>query len=110
MTLQIGNPWQLAEATQLPVVSDFRRHDMATGGQGGPLAAMFHWAHMAQEPRPALMLNVSSVCSVTWLSTNNEIIAGDTGPGIGLLNEWVQNPNQRGWLLLCRRDDGGDDW
>lgn len=95
LTLQIGNPWQLAEATQLPVVSDFRRHDMATGGQGGPLAAMFHWAHMAQEPRPALMLNVSSVCSVTWLSTNNEIIAGDTGPGIGLLNEWVQEMADR---------------
>ncbi|MCA9234427.1 MAG: anhydro-N-acetylmuramic acid kinase [Planctomycetales bacterium] len=90
LTLQIGNPWQLAEATRVPVVSDFRRHDMATGGQGGPLPAMFHWALMAKEPRPAMMLNISSVASVTWLSKENEIIAGDTGPGIGLLNEWVQ--------------------
>ena len=89
LTLQLGNPWQLAEATGLPVVSDFRRHDMATGGQGAPLAAMFHWALMAREPRPALMLNLASVASVTWLSKQNEIIAGDTGPGIGLLNEWV---------------------
>ncbi len=90
LTLQIGNPWQLAEGTGLPVVSDFRRHDMATGGQGGPLVAMFHWALMAQEPRPALMLNLGSVASVTWLSQQNEIIAGDTGPGVGLLNEWIQ--------------------
>jgi anhydro-N-acetylmuramic acid kinase len=90
LTYQIGNPWQLAEAVKLPVVSDFRRHDMAIGGQGNPLVAMFHWAHMAQEPRPALMLHLGSVASVTWLSKQNEIIAGDTGPGVGLLNEWVQ--------------------
>jgi anhydro-N-acetylmuramic acid kinase len=90
LTYQIGNPWQLAEATGLPVVSDFRRHDMATGGQGAPLVAMFHWALMAQEPRPALMLNLGSVASVTWLSKQNKIVAGDTGPGVGLLNEWVQ--------------------
>lgn len=90
LTQQLGNPWQLAEKTQVRVVSDFRRHDMATGGHGAPLAAMFHWALMANEPRPALMLNLGSVASVTWLSDNNEIIAGDTGPGVGLLNEWVQ--------------------
>jgi anhydro-N-acetylmuramic acid kinase len=90
LTQQLGNPWQLAEQTQIRVVSDFRRHDMAIGGQGAPLAAMFHWALMAKEPRPALMLNLGSNASVTWLSRNNEIIAGDVGPGVGLLNEWVQ--------------------
>ncbi|MDZ4656113.1 MAG: anhydro-N-acetylmuramic acid kinase [Bythopirellula sp.] len=90
LSLQIGNPWQLSEAIGLPVVSDFRRHDMAIGGEGAPLVAMFHWALMANEPRPALMLNLGSVASVTWLSKENEIIAGDTGPGIGLLNEWCQ--------------------
>ena len=90
LTYAIGNPWLLSEQTGLPVVSDFRRHDMAIGGEGAPLAAMFHWALMAAEPRPALMLNLESVASVTWLSKQNEIIAGDTGPGIGLLNEWVQ--------------------
>jgi anhydro-N-acetylmuramic acid kinase len=90
LTHQIGNPWQLSEGIGLPVVSDFRRHDMATGGEGDPLVAMFHWAHMAAEPRPALMLNIGSVASVTWLSKQNEIIAGTTGPGVGLLNEWAQ--------------------
>lgn len=90
LTQQLGNPWQLAALTRIRVVSDFRRHDMAAGGQGAPLAAMFHWALMAKEARPALMLNLGSTASVTWLSRNNEIIAGDTGPGVGLLNEWVQ--------------------
>lgn len=90
ITQQLGNPWLLAQRAQLPVVADFRRHDMANGGQGAPLVAMFHWALMAKEPRPALMLDLGVVASVTWLSKENEIVAGDTGPGIGLLNEWVQ--------------------
>ncbi len=90
LTYELGNPWFLAEKVGLPVVSDFRRHDMAVGGEGAPLSGLFHWALMANEPRPALMLNLDSVASVTWLSKENEIIAGDTGPGVGLLNEWVQ--------------------
>jgi anhydro-N-acetylmuramic acid kinase len=106
LTQQLGNPWQLAEQTQTRVVSDFRRHDMAAGGQGAPLAAMFYWALMAKEPRPALMLNLGSVASVTWLSRNNEIIAGDVGPGVGILNEWVQEmaelPNDLDGQVSCR--------
>ncbi len=90
LTQQIGNPWLLAERAKLPVVADFRRHDMAISGHGAPLVAMFHWALMAKEPRPAMMMDLGVVASVTWLSRENEIIAGDTGPGIGLLNEWVQ--------------------
>ncbi|HMO83587.1 MAG TPA: anhydro-N-acetylmuramic acid kinase [Lacipirellulaceae bacterium] len=95
LTCQLGNPWQLAEAARQPVVWDFRRHDMSIGGQGAPPPAMFHGALMAREPRPALMLNIGSVASVTWLSAENEIIAGDTGPGVGLLNEWVQEMAER---------------
>lgn len=87
---QIGNPWLLAEWCGLPVVTDFRRHDMAIGGQGAPLEAMYHWALMAREPRPALMLNLGVVTSLTWLSRANDIIAGDVGPGFEILDEWVQ--------------------
>lgn len=90
ISFQIGNPWLLAELTGLPVVTDFRRYDMAIGGQGAPLEAMYHWALMAREPRPALMLNLGPVTSLTWLSRDNNIIAGDVGPGFELLDEWVQ--------------------
>lgn len=90
LSWQIGNPWLLSELSGLPVVSDFRRHDMALGGQGGPLEAMYHWALMACEPRPALMLSLGAMTSLTWLSRDNEIIAGDVGPGFEILDEWVQ--------------------
>jgi len=90
LTLQIGNPWILTEASGRPVVADFRRHDMALGGQGAPLVSMFHRALFANEQRPALVLNLGGVANITWLGENDEIIAGDTGPGCGLLDEWVQ--------------------
>lgn len=90
LTFQIGNPWLLRAAFDIPVVSDFRRHDMAVGGQGAPLAAMFHRAIFAGEPRPTVVLNLGGVANVTWLGDNDEIIAGDTGPGCGLLDEWTQ--------------------
>lgn len=90
LTLQIGNPWQLAHATGLKVVADFRRNDIAGGGQGAPLAAMFHHALFADEQLPVVVLNLGGVANVTWLGPDGAIIAGDTGPGCGLLDEWAQ--------------------
>ena len=90
LTMQIGNPWHLAKEFNLPVISDFRRCDMAAGGQGAPLVAMFHRALFAGEPRPTVVLNLGGVANVTWLGENDEIIAGDSGPGCGLIDEWVQ--------------------
>ena len=90
LTLQIGNPWLLAEQTGMRVVFDFRRRDMAMGGQGAPLVSMFHRALFPNEPRPTLIINLGGVANVTWLGENDEIIAGDTGPGCGLLDEWIQ--------------------
>lgn len=90
LTLQIGNPWLLAEKTGMRVVSDFRRRDMALGGQGAPLASMFHRALFPNEPRPSMVINFGGVANITWLGEDDEIIAGDTGPGCGLLDEWIQ--------------------
>ncbi len=90
LTFQIGNPWPLAKEFNLPVISDFRRCDMAAGGQGAPLVAMFHRALFANEPRPTVVLNIGGVANVTWLGENDEIIAGDSGPGCGLIDEWAQ--------------------
>ncbi len=90
LTFQIGNPWQLAHATGLKVVSDFRRNDIAGGGQGAPLAAMFHRALFHSEDKPVAVLNLGGVANVTWLGDDGALIAGDTGPGCGLLDEWAQ--------------------
>ena len=90
LTMQIGNPWILAKELGLPVVTDFRRCDMSMEGQGAPLVAMFHRALFENEPRPTLVLNLGGVANVTWLGKDDEIIAGDTGPGCGLIDEWAQ--------------------
>ena len=90
MTMQIGNPWPMAKEFGLPVISDFRRCDMAAKGHGAPLVAMFHRALFVDEPLPTLVLNLGGVANVTWLGENDEIIAGDAGPGCGLLDEWAQ--------------------
>lgn len=90
LTMQIGNPWLLSEETGLPVVSDFRRHDVAKGGQGAPLASMFHRAIFAGDADPVAILNLGGVANLTWIGADGSIIAGDTGPGCGLLDEWVQ--------------------
>lgn len=90
LTMQIGNPWILAREFQVPVVTDFRRCDMAAGGQGAPLVAMFHQALFANDPHPTAVLNLGGVANVTWLGKKDQIIAGDTGPGCGLIDEWAQ--------------------
>lgn len=90
LTLQIGNPWLLSERTGMKVVFDFRRRDMSLGGQGAPLVSMFHRALFPNEPRPTLIINFGGVANVTYLGENGELIAGDTGPGCGLLDEWIQ--------------------
>jgi anhydro-N-acetylmuramic acid kinase len=110
ITMQIGNPWILSRDLRLPVVSDFRRCDIAGGGQGAPLVAMFHRALFSSEPRPTVVLNLGGVANVTWLGENDEIIAGDTGPGCGLIDEWAQTmadlPHDRdGHLALAGQVD-----
>jgi len=112
LTLQIGNPWMLATQLGIPVVSDFRRCDMAHGGEGAPLVAMFHHGLFMGEPRPTLVLNLGGVANVTWLGEKEEIIAGDTGPGCGLIDEWAQAmadlPHDRdGHLALAGKVDQG---
>ena len=111
LTLQIGNPWILAKEFGLPVVSDFRRCDMAGGGQGAPLVSMFHRALFGKELRPTIVLNLGGVANVTWLGKNDEIIAGDTGPGCGLIDEWAQTmadlPHDRDGQLASK---GKVDW
>lgn len=111
LTMQIGNPWLLASELGLPVVSDYRRADMADRGQGAPLVSLFHQALFAKEKRPTLVLNLGGVANVTWLGNKDEIIGGDTGPGCGLLDEWTQAmtdlPHDRdGQLALT----GSIDW
>ena len=60
-TWQIGDASRLAESTGLPVVADFRRRDMAAGGQGALLTPLFHAMLWADDPKPLAVLNLGGV-------------------------------------------------
>ncbi len=89
LTWQIGNGALLAEATGIDVVCDFRSRDMASGGEGAPLAPLYHAALAAALDRsPVCILNVGGVANVTWIG-DGKLIAFDTGPGGALLDDWT---------------------
>lgn len=88
-TLQIGEPAWLAEALRVPIVSNFRVQDMAAGGQGAPLATMFHKHVFAQRGKHIAVHNlggISNVTSLDWTGPVLQILAFDTGPANVLLD------------------------
>jgi anhydro-N-acetylmuramic acid kinase len=90
LTVQIGDGPRLARATGIDVVCDLRAADVAAGGQGAPLAPVYHRALVARLPqRPLVLLNVGGVANATWIGRNGELIAFDTGPGNALIDDWM---------------------
>lgn len=90
LTWQIGDPSILAQQFGVPVVHDFRRMDMAAGGQGAPLVPMFHQQLCQSLAKPVAMLNLGGVGNLTWMGDDGVVIATDTGPGCGLLDAWAE--------------------
>jgi anhydro-N-acetylmuramic acid kinase len=89
-TWQIGRGAALAERLGKDVVADFRSADVAAGGEGAPLASLFHAALTARLPRPVVVLNIGGVANVTWIGGDAPILAFDTGPGNALIDDWVR--------------------
>ena len=89
-TWQIGDGALLAHQLGLDVVADFRSADVAAGGQGAPLAPLYHAALAAALPKPIAVLNIGGVANVTWIGGGSEILAFDTGPGNALVDDWVR--------------------
>ena len=89
-TLQIGDPNIITEMTQIPVVSDFRRRDMAAGGQGAPLVPAFHQALFQHESIHRVILNLGGIANVSLLPAGAPaLVAGfDTGPANILMDAW----------------------
>ncbi len=89
-TRQIGDARRLASACGIDVVADFRAADMAAGGQGAPLAPLYHAALAADLEKPLAVLNLGGVANVTFLDDSpDHIRAFDTGPGNALLDDWA---------------------
>ncbi len=90
ITVQIGDAALLARLTNIDVVHDVRAADVAAGGQGAPLAPVYHRALAARIPqRPLAFLNLGGIGNVTWIGADGRLIAFDTGPGNALLDDWA---------------------
>jgi anhydro-N-acetylmuramic acid kinase len=89
-TWQIGDAAWLASRTGVRVAWDFRSVDVAAGGEGAPFAPAFHAALARDLPRPLAVLNIGGVANVTWIGADETLIACDTGPGNGPLDDWVK--------------------
>jgi anhydro-N-acetylmuramic acid kinase len=89
-TWQIGDGALLAAETGIDVVCDMRARDVAEGGQGAPLAPLYHAALALGLAKPVAVLNLGGVGNLTWIGPlGGEVIAFDTGPGNALIDDWV---------------------
>ncbi len=88
-TRQIGDGALLARTVGIDVVCDFRSADVAAGGEGAPLAPLYHAALAARLERPVAVLNLGGVANVTWIG-DGDPIAFDTGPASALIDDWVR--------------------
>ena len=92
-TLQIGDPSVIAERTGCTTVADFRRRDLALGGEGAPLAPFFHHAAFADPAEGRGVLNLGGIANVTWLPPGGraeDVIAFDVGPANTLIDGVVR--------------------
>ena len=91
-TVQLGDGAMLAKLTGRPVAFDFRTADVAAGGEGAPLAPIYHLARARASGlnAPLAVLNIGGVANVTFWSGGDEIAAFDTGPGNGMIDLLVQ--------------------
>ncbi|MFT5879551.1 MAG: anhydro-N-acetylmuramic acid kinase [Moritella sp.] len=92
-TLQIGDPNILATITNIDTIADFRRKDMALGGQGAPLVPAFHQAVFQHPQVSRAVVNIGGLANVTFLPNQQQagtVIGYDTGPGNTLLDAWYR--------------------
>lgn len=101
-TLQLGSPAHLAQRCRLPVIGDMRRADMAWGGQGAPLAPLFHHALFATLARSVVVLNLGGIANITHLRDGALCAGFDTGPANALMDAWCQR------YFHCDYDAGGE--
>lgn len=89
LTWQLGDPNYIAAEIGIATVMDFRRRDMALGGQGAPLVPLFHQALLAGR-KGVVVLNLGGVSNVTVFGARGSIAASDCGPGVGLMDMYMQ--------------------
>lgn len=102
-TLQIGDNNQIAALTGVTVVGDFRRRDIALGGQGAPLVPAFHQALLAHPTERRIVLNIGGIANISLLFPDKSVRGYDTGPGNMLMDAWI-------WRQLGKPYDKDAGW
>lgn len=103
-TVQIGDPNAIAQLTGITTVADFRRRDLAAGGQGAPLVPAFHADCFYKSDENRVVLNIGGMANITTLVAGRKgAVSGfDTGPGNVLLDSWINKVQGR-----SRDQEGG---
>ena len=87
-TMQLGDANIIAERTGIATVADFRRRDVAAGGQGAPLVPAFHAAVLHDPGEDRAVLNIGGIANLSLLPAQGKVRGFDTGPGNGLMDAW----------------------
>lgn len=91
-TLQLGDPNVIAERTGITTVADFRRRDIAAGGQAAPLVPGLHAALLSDPAQDRVVLNLGGIANITVLprDASAPVTGFDTGPANCLMDAWSQ--------------------
>ena len=91
---QLGDAYLLSSLLKKKVVYNFRENDLINGGQGAPLAPLFHQLLVNQNQinLPVCILNIGGIANITIISSkdSNDLKSYDIGPGNCLLDEWTR--------------------
>tara|TARA_Y100000588_G_C14230100_1_gene914875 strand:- start:78 stop:1145 length:1068 start_codon:yes stop_codon:yes gene_type:complete len=94
-TMQLGCPNTIASLTGIPVVADFRSRDIAYGGQGAPLAPLYHAKLMSALDGVVAVVNIGGIANISFVSQGIALKGYDVGPGNCLLDYWVKKHRQK---------------
>jgi len=90
-SMQLGCPHTIAAMTGCSVVADFRSRDIALGGQGAPLAPLYHPVLFGnKQNEPMAVVNIGGVANITFIQKQEALGGYDCGPGNGLMDAWIQ--------------------
>lgn len=94
-TLQLGNGDTLAQQTGITTVANFRQRDIALGGQGAPLAPLFHHLAFHQQGKTTVVVNLGGIANISILYPDGTIEGCDTGPANTLMDQWIFKHQQK---------------
>lgn len=89
VSLQLGDGHVIANVTRIATVTNFRAADLASGGQGAPLAPLLHRELFASDSEPRAVLNLGGIANLTLLAPGEPVTGFDTGPANCLMDLWI---------------------